>query len=177
MSCVSQSLQDCTVILCSLIRWISSCKWHYLGYVVELCYYSHYFSMLLPTFRFFQLVLTVSRFFQLVDLVSDCHSVYQQPCERKLFDFFSSSGNGLTTGSYLHSSSYSLSPIYSEHGNTKLVYHKQWYVQSWTFYWCCDVDLHQTVMRLHNHVVWLVYLPFLTFYVINLCIHSYIFRR
>ena len=37
---------------------------------------------------FFQLVLTVSRFFQLPELVSDCHSVYQQPRERKIFDFF-----------------------------------------------------------------------------------------
>jgi len=26
--------------------------WHYLGYVVELWYYPHYFSMLLPTFCF-----------------------------------------------------------------------------------------------------------------------------
>ena len=76
--------------------------------------------------------------------------------------------------SYLPSSSYFLSLIYSEHGNTQLVCNKQWYVQSWTFYLCCDdVDLHQTVMRLHNDVVWLVYLPFLTFYVVNLCIHCY----
>ena len=67
---------------------IRICKGHYLGYVVELCYYSHNFSMLVPTFRFFQLVLTVSRFFQLPELVSDCHSVYQQPRERKIFDFF-----------------------------------------------------------------------------------------
>ena len=67
-----------------------------------------------------------------------------------------------------------ISLIYSEHGNTQLVCNKQWYVQSWTFYWCCDdVDLDQTVMRLHNHVVWLVYLSFLTFYVVNLCIQSY----
>jgi len=59
----------------------------------------------------------------------------------------------------LPSPSYSLSPIYSELGNTKLVCNKQWYVQSWTFYWCCDdVDLHQTVMRLHDRVVWLVFL-------------------
>ena len=77
-----------TVILCSLSVEFTGCKWHYLGYVVELCYYPHYFSMLVPTFRFFQLLLTVSRFFQLPELVSDCHSVYQQPRERKIFDFF-----------------------------------------------------------------------------------------
>ena len=70
-------------------------------------------------------------------------------------------------------SSYFLSLVYSEHDNTQLVCNKQWYVQSWTFYWCCDdVDVDQTVMRLHNHVVWLVYLTFLT-YVVNWSIHSY----
>ena len=69
--------------------------------------------------------------------------------------------------SYLPSS-YFLSLIYSEHDNTQLVCNKQWYVLSWTFYWCCnDVDIHQTVMRLHNHVVWLFYLSFMTFYVMN----------
>ena len=78
----------------------------------------------------------------------------------------------LSHASYLPSS-YSLSLLYSEHDNTRLVCNKQWYVQIWTFYWCSDnVDLHQTVMRLHNHVVWLVYLSFLTF-VVNLWIHSY----
>ena len=42
---------------------------------------------------------------------------------------------------------------------TQLVCNKQWYIQTWTFYWCCDdVDIHETVMRLCNHVVWLVYL-------------------
>ena len=76
--------------------------------------------------------------------------------------------------SYLPSSSYFLSPIYCEDDNTQLVCNKQWYVQSWIFYWCWDkVDLDQTVIRLRNHVVWLVYLSFLTFYVMNLWIHSY----
>ena len=62
-------------ILCSLFRWITGCKWHYLSYVVELCYCPHCFTLLLPTFRLFQLVSTVFRFFQLPELVSDCHSV------------------------------------------------------------------------------------------------------
>ena len=37
--------------------------------------------------------------------------------------------NGTQVDSYLPSS-YSLSPIYSEHGNTQLVCNEQWYVQS-----------------------------------------------
>ena len=56
--------------------------------------------------------------------------------------------------SYLPSS-YSLSPIYTEHDNTQLVCNKQLYAQSWTFYLCCDdVDLHQSVMRLHTIIIW-----------------------
>ena len=48
---------------------------------------------LLPTLfylavTYLQLVSTVFCFFQFLELVSDCHLVYQQPCERKIFDFF-----------------------------------------------------------------------------------------
>ena len=58
MCCVGQSVQDyCNTLSVEF----TGCKWHYLGCVVELCYYPHYFSMLVPTFRFFQLVLIVSR--------------------------------------------------------------------------------------------------------------------
>ena len=70
-------------ILCSLFRWSTDCKWHYLSCVLELCYCPHCFTLLSLTFRLFQLVSTVSHFFQLFELVSDCHSVYQQPHERK----------------------------------------------------------------------------------------------
>ena len=55
-----------------------------------------------------------------------------------------------------------------------LLYGRRCFVQCWTFYWCYDdVDPHQMVMRLHNHVVWLVTLPFLTLCVVNWSIHSY----
>ena len=64
--------------------------------------------------------------------------------------------NATQVGSYLPSS-YSLSPIYSEHDNTQLVCNKQWYVQSWIFYWCCDdVDIHQSVMRLHTIMILII---------------------
>ena len=63
---------------------------------------------------------------------------------------------------------------YTEHYNTQLLCNKQCFIQCWTFYWCCDdINPYHTVMRFHNHVVWLVYLPFLTLYVVNLCIHFY----
>ena len=93
--------------------------------------------------------------------------------------------------SYLPSSSYSL---YSEHYNIQLVCNKQWCVQSWTFliYWCCDdVNPYQIVMRLYNHVVWLVSLlswpsmwwtgPFTPTQKVSWLVHvpqlSYIFTR
>ena len=70
-------------ILCSLFHWSTDCKWHYLSHVLELCYCPHCFTLLSLTFSLFQLVSTVSRFFQLLELVSDCHSVHQQPRECK----------------------------------------------------------------------------------------------
>ena len=49
---------------------------------------------------------------------------------------------------------YFLSLVYSELDNTQLVFNKQLYVHSWTFYWCLDdVELDQTVMRLHNDIM------------------------
>ena len=46
---------------------------------------------------------------------------------------------------YATSLLFPLSRTYSEHDNTLLVCNKQWYVPSWTFYWCCDVDLYHPV--------------------------------
>ena len=62
-----------------------------------------------------------------VHIVLHCHSLTNvQTLVRKFV-------NATQVDSY-HSSSYSLSLLYSEHDNTQLVCNKQWYVESQTFY-------------------------------------------